>query len=724
MKTRTKFSIRITGIFLLLILALAGCQDPVSDFSLTEGTSIRGPAGLHAEKLTGGVLLTWQTVPDAAGYQVYRYNKTTYEEKELTPTSGGYLALYYLDLVGWNNVLAEGSYTYKVVAVSGGSGNQRAAVDGLVFNGVSTIDVTYNPANATANPPTLADIPARTDSSWITLADLPDAETHGDVKRLVFQTTPNLRYNVKVALGGAIGGTTYYYQYDDVGLNPASATPFIKDKYVSVPQSGGTTTVEITAEYRNSDYYTGTVVKRRAITQEAGLDKPDYFSATRRNSTDQYGNPQHGDPQYVDFQWNEVAGATDYKIYKAETDGGYTVKSDWKPVAFSVAPIQRSYGWEAVETLTPATEVVKEYVYILVAEAGSKKSPASEPVHVGVVPPAVSFNTSVVYDAADTPQIQLTWTANADSYELARAVVTFLNGDEEDNSNIVSALAFDPITTLTAADYLQGKGVKVDTTVTARTSYAYRLVAIKNGVRSLPAYRTVNQGPFSYKSYLEADYYSGSPSYHGTAVTLTDHGTYWGDDPVIQVYRKKADQPENAYARVAGKDISAANITDGFGSYTFTDAPPLDGTGYYDYKFVVVKGTREFDNYIDDTSYPYNSVSTPAAAYASVGIAEVNYINIATNVDDNIVLSFYGSNLAKAPIRVMLRQGTSGNFSQRNVEITYEGGDYRYVISTTGGNTYQISAISGTWTGAPTAKWNTNFGDAYDATTPISFVIP
>ncbi|MDR2798222.1 MAG: hypothetical protein LBB80_07745, partial [Treponema sp.] len=84
MKTMKRFSTGLTGLFLLCLLALIGCQDPISDLTVTETVpAINGPEGLKGEKLKGGVLLYWQTVPDAKGYQVYRRNHTTGEEKDL-----------------------------------------------------------------------------------------------------------------------------------------------------------------------------------------------------------------------------------------------------------------------------------------------------------------------------------------------------------------------------------------------------------------------------------------------------------------------------------------------------------------------------------------------------------------------------------------------------------------------------------------------------------------
>jgi hypothetical protein len=282
------------------MVALIGCQDPISDTTVTETVpAINGPAGLNGKKLEGGVLLYWETVPDAKGYQVYRHNDDTGEEKELTGESKS--ALYYLDLVDWDNLLTAGTYTYKVVAVSGFSGNDRAA-EGVVFNGTSTYTVTFE----------AADIPERTATSlpWIKVDDPTVAD--GPVgKRLVLATAPNLDYTVKVALGAAVDGDVFYYLDDTVGTAALNSTyPFSNYKYVDIPEIGGDSTVEITAGYYYEGYYPQTAVKRTTVTQDAGLNTPQSFVAQRSGDT----------KQYVGFMWTNDPQATGYTIYKAEID--------------------------------------------------------------------------------------------------------------------------------------------------------------------------------------------------------------------------------------------------------------------------------------------------------------------------------------------------------------------------------------------------------------------
>jgi hypothetical protein len=279
------------------MFALIGCQDPISDLTVTETIpSIAGPAGLTGKKLEGGVLLYWETVSDAKGYQVYRHNDATGEEKALTKPSQ--TDLWYLDLVDWDNPLTAGTYTYKVVAVSGFSGNR--AVKNVVFNGTSTWSVTF----------TADEIPPRDAASlaWIKVDD-PTVEDGPEGKRVVLTTAPNLKYEVKVALGEAVEGDVFFYYRDDVPLG-SSTYPFNVLKYVDLPKIGGNSTVEITASYYWDSYYPKTAVKQTKVTQEAGLNKPTGFSASR-------SDPEQ---RYVRFTWNNDPQATGYSIYKAEVD--------------------------------------------------------------------------------------------------------------------------------------------------------------------------------------------------------------------------------------------------------------------------------------------------------------------------------------------------------------------------------------------------------------------
>jgi hypothetical protein len=691
MKTRNKFSVGTAGFVLLLALILAGCQDVISDFTLTKkGPDIGSPVIATPKKVIGGVLLSWEVVEGATGYSLYRKNNSTGEEKKLTLQND----FYHLDLVDWDNPLAAGSYTYKVVA-----SNSASVEDGI--DTASTVGVTF----------AAADFPARTaadNTSWIKI-ETPTVEDLADgAKRVVVKTEPNLTYDVKVALGGAAEGVFSYLDnsYNSFVAYPSSSNPFISEKVIILPPMGGTSTVEITASYRGGNYYPTTTVLQTAVTQaDAGdLAQPDSFRVSRG-----------AEPQYVNFSWDNVPGATGYKIYKAEVENwnSYsvywptgTLKSGWTAVTLSVAPQQlQDTTWIARET--DAAGVGKGYVYIVVADAGTtKKSPASDIAYVTAeATPTPSITAIVDPNSANavSPKIQLTWTAEAGAtYTLARAEATWPAGSAS-LADVVSAATFTPIA-LIDTDYQQGRGVKIDQPA-VRKSYIYRLVATKNGVASAPDYDWINEGAFSYKTDLSA---SANNDYHGiVAIDLNDNATYWTDNPVIKVYRKEANAPQTAY-----KDQGTATYS-GSGSI-YKDTTAVIGV-QYQYKFVVTKGSVEFEN-----------TNGNGTVYATAENGNVYYVSLfaagpasATATTRSVRLSFNGSHLEGMPIRIEYKaqsaaSWTTINAAQDIVAYDPEYSEYAIAIGSLTPNTiYQFAVIRGNWTNASLDNYYIN--NVYDS---------
>jgi hypothetical protein len=431
MKTNKKFSHGITGLFLLLILVLAGCQNPISELTET-GPRLPGPANLKATKLTGGVLLSWELVPDAAGYQVYRYNPATGEEKAL---QGSYKpAHYYLDLVDFDNPLtplgADGrpiTYTYKVVAVSEGSGNSRAALDELVFNGTSSINVVFE----------AADIPARTAATpWIkldqpTVVELRDDE---DSRRLVVEnTTPNLKYDAKHVVDD------YVFVYDDrwetaqkeaASATPGDTNPFNPTKTLDIPVFAGSNTLEVTASYARGEYYPGTDTK----TVQISVPEEEILTLGTSINFDAWF-PDSSDPVYAEFGWDTYYLATGYSIYKVKgyynNNGKYYIQGDWAKITLKNTA-QNGSWWSATEA---AASEPGAYLYALVVEAGTKRSlPIIEApqTHGTVIGDPEDF--SVTLNGLDEQYVLIEWKNNphVETYTVYKAVAdrdTFKIGD-------------------------------------------------------------------------------------------------------------------------------------------------------------------------------------------------------------------------------------------------------------------------------------------------------
>lgn len=101
---------------------MAGCTDVTASFKTIDKPDVK------YKVVTGGVLLKWEPVIDADGYEVWRveknkpeeliksFNQTAYEDKDAGPLGGQFV---YADIVSKSNVLkADTDYKYIVIATS------------------------------------------------------------------------------------------------------------------------------------------------------------------------------------------------------------------------------------------------------------------------------------------------------------------------------------------------------------------------------------------------------------------------------------------------------------------------------------------------------------------------------------------------------------------------------------------------------------------------------
>jgi hypothetical protein len=266
------------------------------------------------------------------------------------------------------------------------------------------------------------------------------------------------------------------------------------------------------------------------------------------------------------------------------------------------------------------------------------------------------------------------------TYEVSRAETGWPKGlrDSYSIENAVSIGAFSTPVTVNTADYGQAKIVYFDegTDLTVRKSYLYKVVPIRNGVRGNPTYKAVNQGIYSTQSYLSG---SRDSSYYKVGITLSDTGTYWGDNPVIKVYRREL---RGSYVYLTGKDITATAFTTVVadnGSYLFVDDTATPGTTY-EYKFVVTLGTTEFENreynYSDEKWYPKNAEITVQARSAP-SITSVGVITPSESTNKTtLVLSFsydqwYG--YKRAPVTVQYKTTSVTTWTTRTGNIDDQG---------------------------------------------------
>jgi hypothetical protein len=657
MKTRKRLSIGMAGLFLLFIMALWGCASPIEDVSF-DGTekpySIPGPANVTARVYEGIVLLTWDPVPDAKGYQIIRKDNTDNITKQFTAgkdyegntvySFGKHGSFWFRDSASIENDLLNGhSYTYTVYSLSGLSGNRNIDSESYIGNGFTASNaVTANvPDRRSELPETFAWI--KVDQASVVIEKL------GNSRLLVtWDAQPNLYYTVNYVYGKTIGDLDKHlfpsinYDYGTTGYSPLSRQASVK-----LPLLGGENTVVISAYYAgDSDYYYGKTarVSQTETYAGSGVGTPQDFSATRDGAT-------------VTFSWDKVDGADSYAIYKApynEATGAIT--GDWTEVITPAltAPPQEFGGSIVASEANVSFETA--YYYTVIAIAGTEKSRAATVVPVDTaeldaVGP-LGFDLALREPNANNAQkdIQLTWDRIPHdagvAYDLKRATVEFGgNGvyDEDYNFIPVKYGTWENVTANTPASYEQTKGVVVDTPPAINTYYVYRLIAKKGALSSEPEYKLLaEQG-----AYIKANPYTLSYDYdihnpHGlVALKVESSIAYTHGATSIELWKREHNggNPQTSYRQVSPSPFSPTPTTQ-----YWLDRNVTIGVEYQ-YRIVAkyTIGTEIF-TFVDlDRDAVEIEVSPDTAVINNVS---------ATVTGTTAALRFYGSHLAEAPLAV------------------------------------------------------------------------
>ncbi|MDR3131255.1 MAG: fibronectin type III domain-containing protein [Treponema sp.] len=107
--------------FTALPLFMAGCDQP-TEFNLRETDaiqSISGPERVKVSALTGALLVEWEPVTDAQGYEIRRKGDVKGAVYAVVGSVDNAKSKF-LDIISDANILEDGKkYTYRVVAVSG-----------------------------------------------------------------------------------------------------------------------------------------------------------------------------------------------------------------------------------------------------------------------------------------------------------------------------------------------------------------------------------------------------------------------------------------------------------------------------------------------------------------------------------------------------------------------------------------------------------------------------
>ena len=446
------------------------------------------PTGLDAYGNNGYVSLYSGGSTGATSYNVYRGT-----------TPGGEGASPYVTGVGasYNDfgVVNGTTYYYKMSAVDGNGES------GLSKEAVATPGSTQLPAPTLALTPGSAQVTAR----WSAVS--------GATGYNLYRSTDNsnfteIKSNVSVTTAadtGLTNGVTYYYE-------------------VAAVSAGGE----------------GAVSAHAAATPGAAmLPVPTGVRAFNRSNR-------------VDVQWNPVAGATSYNVYRSTTAGGEGTVPYATGVTSgnSYGPYYQDYGVTANTT----------YYYTVTAVNGGAESAqsgeVSATVGAAVLPPPT------LTASAAAAQVNLTWNAvsGATSYDLYRST---------DNSTW--RVLATGVTATTYADSAVTAGVTyyyyVESTQAAGNSGGSNTVSATPGASALPAPTAVRAGQNGGSSnYVAWNPVLGATSYN--------------------VYRGASAGGEGTVPYATG-----VTTTNQYGNY-FTDNGATNGTTYY-YTVTAVSGSSE-----------------------------------------------------------------------------------------------------------------------------------
>jgi hypothetical protein len=661
---KKKFFIGITGIALLFIMALGGCAPTDLSMDTTETPyAIPGPV-VRADAYEGIVLLRWEPVADAVGYQIHRTDSKGVNVAIEDWDSGSYNfpkegPFVYIDSVSaWNQLIHGESYTYTVYSLSGQSANKAALnQNSYIKNGSTSVSVTAN-------------IPDRKDPealAWIAVD--PESITVEEVKGLLLVTwdaKPNLAYEVSYNIGK---GTVLGVSQDELpalswkrgytGYSPLNPTA-----YRTFPLLGGDNSVTITASFiEDNGYYTETdSQKADANFVLSDVSTPRDFEAVRDNGT-------------VTFRWKDLETANStYTVYKAPYDRvSNKITSDWVQVTltapaakqdtetiyeYDVRVDENAYveyrNWIASEV---PVALDASYFYTVVATAGAAKSGAS---NVDTVDKAELDSRPVTVELREGTaerDVQITWERLPHdatvTYELSRAEFN-VGGNGIWTGNSSDIVSFGPWTTITvnSARYTETKGVVVDTPPDINAYYAYKLV-VKQDTRSSEAEYgfMAEEG-----AYIKANYYTLTEDFdthnpHGfVALKVSTTLNYTHGSASVKLYRRvyEAGNPQEPYVLVSPDPFAAVTNE----QYWIDRNANSIGTEYQ-YRIVVL--------YTDGTSRFVDLNNDDVEIEADPKVAEIN--NVSLDVTGTTVkFNFSGSYLAEAPISIFFDGELNGTY--------------------------------------------------------------
>lgn len=453
-----KCFLKATALFAIAsALLLASCSDGSNDYDGRVDTVINLKAPSVTAKAYPGVnLVSWDVVPGAEKYEVYRYETGNATDKDIVQTG---VNVQYVDTDVQNNV----SYTYEVMAR--GNVSTRKVVTFDSATGKATVTGIVPPANTKA-----LDLAAyedgydgkndkKIDDSKKISADNIKIYNDNAQLRVAFNAKAYLTYAVTSVVGNE-------YDVTQVESWSADKSTIVNDSVLPVTAddlaSAGTQTVWVKAVSKNGYFATPDYIKAGTVTYERlgdGVKDTDITSAgytdTAKKNIRVVFTPGSLDN-------GAKAGTELYKVYrksfgtdyvavaapvKALSDGSYVVDD----------PIEDSTkGYKYAVVLTDGTRFGAKYGTKVVAAA------TLTPTTITTDPTNPKGEASIL--DADNLKNDIKWTVKLDKVDqtFEAYVLTVKKGDMLEN------------TTPKASDFTEKlEGWKVEGDTTAKVFYNY-----------------------------------------------------------------------------------------------------------------------------------------------------------------------------------------------------------------------------------------------------------
>lgn len=450
-----KMLLKATGLLTIAsALLLASCSDGSSDYDGRVDTVINLKTPSVTAKAYPGVnLVSWDVVPGAEKYEVYRYETGNATDKDIVQVG---VNVQYVDTDVQNNV----SYTYEVMAR--GNVSTRKVVTFDSATGKATVTGIVPPASTSAlnlaayeggydgkNDKTIDD------SKKISADNIKIYNDNAQL-RVAFNAKAYLTYAVTSVVGNE-------YDVTQVESWSANKSTIVNDSVLPVTAgnlaSAGTQTVWVKAVSKNGYFATVDYIKAGTVTYEslgAGVKDEDITSAgytdTAKKNIRVVFTPGSLDN-------GAKAGTELYKVYRK------SFGTDYVAVAAPVKAL--SDGSYVVDD--PIEDSTKEYKYAVVLTDGTKFGDSYGTKDVAA---ATLDKTTMETDPAGEAKIldadllrnDIKWTVKLDNVHqtFEARVLTVKKGDMLEN------------TTPKASDFTEKlEGWKVEADTTAKVFYNY-----------------------------------------------------------------------------------------------------------------------------------------------------------------------------------------------------------------------------------------------------------